>query len=925
MTMKLDIVTNDAGEGVRREHARELGAGVVVAIYRLAKLAQLHDLTNQAFTRQLEQTHQIIGDYCLRSGSNVNVMFAHKAIFVAGQLLKGSRGTYEVASELADLFEKLGGSELSIQRDLTRDELRAFAEHISSSYRTASPVSARGSGGAESVLATSKIRLRPVADAARLRGLELETLSSDERIVRTYASAVVVMRRFFEDLHASRYILPRRIKRIAQSLVDLSEGSTPAFLGVTEVRNANFDEAGRAVNTAILAVAMSREVTSDRAILSQIAMAAMMHDVARPRAMALSSADEPDIPGMVGPTTLSEDQEDRLAAGAAAVLTALGRVNEPSITRTVLAFEALWLRRETWLGPVYWGARAPTLHAKVIAVARLYNDLLTPLPGLVPPAPDDAVVTLAEQLQDSQGQVVLRMLVSALGLIPIGTVVLLSTGEMAAVVRSPRDPLDKPRVRLLAGPNGEPVAPLEIEMREDASRRVERVIRIDGWRANARLEAQTDERAHDEGWDDVVPESSGAAKAESPRSRRARDEVSSSSAIGSTPSAVAAAMGRMIRDSLHPVSAEETDGSPSLAVGVEEDDELAQRLTARPSVRRESAEATARGTFGATPLPHVLVYMLDHALSGSVIIHGSGGDETLHFVNGVPAKVRVCAQVALLGEVLAGGGMVEANAMEQAVVAAGRHGMLLGEYLVGRALVSPEALAWALEAQILERIAHLANLSPEMTYAYYRGVDLLDGWGGKAGPQGCPISPVLASVRPWTDRARVRATLNRIRQHPLRIHGEADLSELALLPLEQATLAVIRAESVPFGFLLERAVADESVVSSLVYSLAVTRQFAFEGQEKGPMAPRAARPLRPGGAAARVPSGAAAPVSGAPPASVPRSPPRLRRVDASTNLMRPAPPLPSKLARPSNPPSKPPAVTMPNTRVADAEDEESQS
>jgi hypothetical protein len=67
MTMRLDIVTNDAGELVRREHARELGAGVVVGIYRLAKLAQMHDLTNQAFTRQLETTTSTSGSRRRRS------------------------------------------------------------------------------------------------------------------------------------------------------------------------------------------------------------------------------------------------------------------------------------------------------------------------------------------------------------------------------------------------------------------------------------------------------------------------------------------------------------------------------------------------------------------------------------------------------------------------------------------------------------------------------------------------------------------------------------------------------------------------------------------------------------------------------------------------------------------------------------------
>src|SRR5688572_7200834 len=135
MTMRLDIVTNDAGELVRREHARELGAGVVVAIYRLAKLAQLHDLSNQAFLRQLEQTHQMIGEYCLRSGGSVSVLFADKATFVAGQLLKGNRGAYEAAAELGALLERIGGSELQISRDMTREDLNAFAEQISLFHR----------------------------------------------------------------------------------------------------------------------------------------------------------------------------------------------------------------------------------------------------------------------------------------------------------------------------------------------------------------------------------------------------------------------------------------------------------------------------------------------------------------------------------------------------------------------------------------------------------------------------------------------------------------------------------------------------------------------------------------------------------------------------------------------------------------------
>lgn len=881
MTMRLDIVTNDAGENVRREHARELGAGVVVAIYRLAKLAQMHDLGNQAFVRQLEQTHQMIGEYCLRSGSNVNVFFADKATFVSGQLLKGNRGAYEAAADLGRLLESLGGSDMHIAREITREDLRAFAEQISMVHRT---------GNASQVRFPPTIQLRQVTDAARLRGIELEDLTPDQRIVRAYASAVVIMRRFFEDLRASRYVLPRRIKRIAQSLVDLSDASKASYLGVTEVRNANFDEAGRAVNTAILAVALARETTSNRAALSQIAMAAMMHDVARPRALALAGAMGGPMPGMAGPTSLSEDQEDRLAAGAAAVLTALGRVNEPSITRTVLAFESLWLRRRQWLGPVYWGARAPTMHATIIAVARRYNDLLTPEPGLPPPTTDYAVATLANELTDPQDRTVLRMLVSALGLLPIGTVVQLQTGEIAEVTRGAKGLGDQPRVMLLADANNQPYAqPMELEVAQDPRRKVHRVLAIDGWsKGLAGMPGAPDDNPHGPDSDvDVdlnsgasVPDNSAGPTVTPPKPQNTVQPAAAASpyedqfkswhggapeaqgsgleladephpesqplpSLGSSPSAVAEAMGRMINDSLAPPSMPprtEIDRPDRTVV-----QQAGMPFPGAPSVAPApvatvaTREPTAKGNLAATPLPHVLVYMLDHGLTGSVVFEGTGGgrvaDDTLYFVSGVPAKIRLGDTIALLGDVLVADGSLDKGQVEHAVNGAKRLGILLGEFLVGHDLVSREALAWALEGQLLRKIAHVANLAPEIEYSFYRDVDLLSDWGGDIQVTH-PLNPILSSVRHWTDRSRVRATLNRIGKHPLVLHADSDLGTLAALPDEQKVLDAIRAESMPLHELFKRRLADDETVSSLVYTLAVTRQFAFKGQKKSPMAPR---------------------------------------------------------------------------------------
>lgn len=856
MTMRLDIVTNDAGELVRREHARELGAGVTVSIYRLAKLAQMHDLGNQAFLRQLEQTHQGIQDYCLRAGMNVNILFAQRAIFVAGQLLKGNRSVYEQATELGEIMEWLGGSDFTIAREITLEELRAFAESISMAMRAQ-----RGAWQSP----TPRIRLRQVADAARLRGLELENLTFDQRIVRTYASAVVIMRRFFEDLQESRYILPRRIKRVAQSLVDLSSGNTPSFLGVTEVRNQNHDEAGRAVNTAILAVSMAREVTDDRQLLAQIAMAAMMHDVGRPRAAALGMAGGAPMGMAPMTTTLSEDQEDRLPAGTAAVLTALGRVNEPSITRTVVAFESLWLRRQRWIGPIYRGVRPPTVHAKMIMIARRYNDLLTPEPGLPPPTPDFAVATLSEELKEPQDKTILRMLVAALGLVPVGTVVQLSTGEIAEVIRG-GVALDRPRVRIVMDAQGGMLpAPVDVDLARpgprDPPRKIIRVMNVDGWRKGLdrgsdsempgvseqqmRASAEISNRGMPApGGESPPPHRAPSQSRPAPNEQSNRSDsnsnVSSVShasfpSLGSSPSAVAEAMGRMINDSLYP-----DDGS-GRGEGKQAPDDFRGR--GRPTRPPPTQEPTARGTLAATPLAHVLVYMLDHALTGAVVFYEQDGYEhDIYFQHGVPAKVRLGRMVALLGEELILMGAMERAVLDNAVESARRLGVLLGEFLVGENLLSRDVLARALETQLLKKVAALANLPPETSYAYYRDINTIAEWGGREISLGGPLNPILATVRAWHDRARVRATLSRIGKHPLVFHEEADLASMLLTPQEKLVIDTIRNESCSLPQLYKKKIADDEVVSSLVYTLAVTRQFAFKGQKKGPMATRSALP-----------------------------------------------------------------------------------
>jgi uncharacterized protein YjiS (DUF1127 family) len=254
-----------------------------------------------------------------------------------------------------------------------------------------------------------------------------------------------------------------------------------------------------------------------------------------------------------------------------------------------------------------------------------------------------------------------------------------------------------------------------------------------------------------------------------------------------------------------------------------------------PNVLRDLSP-TARGTLASTPIVHVLVYMLDHVQTGTVVLREADGSQHLiYFHDGAPSKIRVGKPVAPLGEQLVASGLVEPDVIAKAIEAARRMDTLLGEFLVDNGVLMHETLMAELGAQIAAKMAGIVNLAPETDYAFYAGHNLIDSWAaGELSP--ChPLNAVLSSVRAWHDRARIRATLGRIAKQPLAFHPDADLSPLQLLPVEQRVIDAIGASRSTITTLFQQKVADEEVVSTVVYTLAVTRCFGFTTSKGPPM------------------------------------------------------------------------------------------
>ncbi|EYF03055.1 J domain-containing protein [Chondromyces apiculatus] len=903
----VNVISQNVGENVRREQARDLAAAVVQAIFRLVKATTLHAADNQAVVRQVEETVSVVHDFGHRTGYNVSILFTRGSVFVSGQLLKANRSTYEGALELAEILERCGYSEIGVARDVRAPDLITFATAAAESLRSGRSLPERPA---------PHIRLRAVGDAVLRRETAVDRVDDEtEAIVRTYATAIVVMRRFFDDLMKGRYALRQSVKRIAQRLVDLSAGETPAFLGVTALRNQNHDAAGRAVNTAILSLAMTRQITSDINQLGRVGMAALLFDTARPR---LSGAAGPNGQEIV--PELSDQQEADVPSGTAVVLTALGLVNEPTVMRTVIAYEGHWARRQGTLGPLYRGLRQPMLQARIVATARAFNDLLTPAPGDEPPSADEAIARLGEGMSDPADRAVLRLLVGALGIFPTGTLVELSSGEVALVVQTPSHPArySQPRVRLVLDAAGGAIQrTIEIDLAERPrpglpSRYIRRVVATSDDPAAAAMRAHA--AVHEPSPASVrarqttappprppsmapgIPQdptvvrsprgSTGAAPAmpgrsESPTVRPGR-RVSAPQqqppiAIPPLPRlaepfgpAVSFTTGR----ERHAPEIHEAPAAPPLpsAISLEEVDvhgqitrsswdEAAEEPVLEEFLLEEEGEApadhagllslpdlqpTAEGALTRTPLVHLLVYMLDRRLTGTTCFVDP--DEFVHgiyFVDGVPSKVWTGTMVAPLDRVILDLGLLDEKTLRDSLKEISRKRVLHGVHLVQKGLLDRDSLLTVLRHQLVRKLIALFDLPPETQYAYYDGVNLLEAYGGPELLECEPLAVVMAGVRLHADDPVVDTTLERIAQRPLGLHVEAEVKRFQLHRDEAAVVDLLRTRRMTLDELTGAGVAQERVVRLTVYALAITRHLELGMPGRGPVGVGRDRPASP--------------------------------------------------------------------------------
>lgn len=224
-----------------------------------------------------------------------------------------------------------------------------------------------------------------------------------------------------------------------------------------------------AMNTARLAMYVAAHHGFEGSTVELIGLCALLHDVGMTRT-------PPELFAKAAPLTPADRAllEAHTIEGAD-LLEASPELD--GLLRTVLA-GVVRQHHERIDGSGYPnGVAAPHIHefARLLALAEAYETMVTPRPYRRPCLPNEAMETLLLEAYGKAGRParfdrrLAASFVRALSLYPIGSGVSLDSGETGQVVGANPDDPARPHVRILWGPDGQPLQrPRVIDLREAA-------------------------------------------------------------------------------------------------------------------------------------------------------------------------------------------------------------------------------------------------------------------------------------------------------------------------------------------------------------------------------------------------------------------------------------------------------------------------
>jgi len=420
------------------------GRELLTAFHAAAQALKLYPVENAAVQKAIGELHRVAHRIAEREGM-IELQLVGDFFFLNDARLRLDLSNYVAFSFLSDAMSRHGVGFIGISPEVGPEEWAPFLALLLREPAPDEPFARF----------VSRLRESPVAhitvDGERERtGVSEDDDQAKQLAKRTYFQSVQVAREVLTDVRLGQAVNVRRVKRAVQSIVDQVLNNETAMLGMTTLRDYDEYTFTHSVNVCILSVVIGQKLGFTRLQLYELGVGALFHDIGKMRV---------DVAITNKPGPLTEEEFRRIQehpTDGLLELFSMRGFSEMPYRAMLVAYEH-HMKVDQSGYPRNIRPRTPSLFGRIVAVADGFDAATSRRSYQEFPATPDAVLKeMRENPRRGYDQLIVKALISATGVYPVGTLVILDTFEMGLVVEANRDPtrLHQPKVRLLTDAMG---------------------------------------------------------------------------------------------------------------------------------------------------------------------------------------------------------------------------------------------------------------------------------------------------------------------------------------------------------------------------------------------------------------------------------------------------------------------------------------
>ncbi len=442
----------------------------VNAFFILFKTAQYVDTGNATYLTQSSKFYVHFRKLAEEHGK-ISIKTVDGRIFACDKLVKFDSDGLVRARAVMDLWRTLGIGGIVLDDSLDNrqlDKLVHFMANIKRHEESSDAVAKRLTD-----LGVEGVTLLAIEEKPKTPAISEEKRTIMRRTARVnFFRAISIVEDVMARAEEDKEIELGKTKRVVHSLIDQISEDESSLIELTSIRD--FDEYtfAHCTNVCVYALTIGLKLGLDRQRLSQLGFAALFHDMGKVK-LPSDLIRKPDV----------YDENDwkqmqkHPALGAKTILRNLKF--DTYVARAAVAALEHHINEDFTGYPVLKTRRPLNLFSRIISICDAFDALTSGrvyIKKAIPP--DEALRKLMYQMTVKFDAYLLKLFVNIIGIYPAGTMILLSTDELAVVSRTNPANLSRPIIRLVGDRKGpfQKYIDVDLSQPENSRRQIVRII-----------------------------------------------------------------------------------------------------------------------------------------------------------------------------------------------------------------------------------------------------------------------------------------------------------------------------------------------------------------------------------------------------------------------------------------------------------------